>query len=660
MEGGIGGIGRFRDIGDPNDPRRKLGPKPIIVSDLDPEMLVGRGRADVSDERTYVPKGMTTRRLEGSGSMKLIDPGMARVPGLQQRVANIAQDDIDEMMVRMIQRDSEAEAPASLYPARVEIGGVDDEIRKTLQRLPEYGLDRDRDVVPNTKKDLKKGGEVSEDFKRGQVIPFEGSKEAAAYGGVDIPVVGKDRQVRTTMRIYPDTERFEDKEAEGRISGLAKRLRSEMTTPLINRNSLAELYRAKKTGAEKYFEHNPTPQGRVGYIVDGKDQDGKPVRTPVFQSEVSADGELLYRVGQPTGIDYDAIREEMSRTDQRLRTRVEKDPRRDDRLVETGPVPFLTRTDLYAGTPGLRAAYEGRKGDTGISKQAGMSFNNLLEELAAGDFMAEPTVVSAFRGLEQDPDIGRKIFSLRAAAKRTTIPEKARALSIAADRIEAGIAQVRAERMGREVDIQAFEPDYDGPIGKTDVAAEILELARDDDSDFDFESAGETRPQAEMGYRVDYGDQDPFTYRAGAPGPVRIVRQASAPAEEMLENSGKISAGAANALRRRYANPELAGIISALSEPEALVTDDRTQAAFDQRLALIGSQQGREINPNSASAINAPANVGSVEEQRALIEQIPQGARQNVVRGLAEGASPASRNAAFDFLNRFRNKLMNR
>ena len=655
MEGGFGGIGRFRDIGDPNDPRRKLGPKPIIPSDLDPEMLVGRGRADVSDERTYVPKGMTTRRLEESGSMKLIDPGMARGskknPQLQPRVANIAQDDIDEMMVRMIQRDSEAEAPASLYPARVEIGGVDDEIRKTLQRLPKYGLDRDRDVVPNTKKDLKKGGEVSEDFKRGQVIPFKPSSEAAAYGGIDIPVVGKDRQVRTTMRIYPDTERFEDKEAEGRLSGLAKRLRSEMTTPLINRNSLVEMYKANK------FEHNPTSRGRVGFIIEGEDQQGKPIKTPVFESEVSADGELLYRVGQPTGIDYDAIRKEMSRTDQRLRTRVEKDPRKGGRLVETGPVPFLTRTDLYAGTPGLRAAYEGRKGDTGISKQAGMSFNDLLEEMAAGEFMAEPTVVSAFRGLEQDPDIDRKIFTLRAAAERTSIPEKARALSIAADRIEAGIAQVRAERMGREVDIQAFEPDYDGPIGKTDVAAEILELARDDDSTFDFESSGETRPQAEMGYRVDYGDQDPFTYRAGAPGPVRIVRPAR---EEMLENSGKISAGAANALRRKYANPELAGIISALSEPEALVTDDRTQAAFDQRLALIGSQQGREINPNSASAINAPANVGSVEEQRALIEQIPQGARQNVVRGLAEGASPASRNAAFDFLNRFRNKMINR
>ena len=655
MEGGFGGVGRFRDIGDPNDPRRKLGPKPIIVSDLDPEMMVGRGRADVSDETTYVPTGRTTRRLEEARSMKLQDPlmmkGGSKNPLLRQRVANIAQDDIDEMMVRMIQRDPEAEAPASLYPARVEIGGTDDEIRKTLQRLPKYGLDRERDVVPNTKKDLKKGGVVSEDFKRGDVIPFKPSSEAAAYGGVDIPVVGKDRQVRTTMRVYPDTERFEDKEAEGRISGLAQRLRSEMTTPLINRSSLVEMYKANK------FEHNPTPRGRVGFIIEGEDQQGKPIKTPVFESEVTSDGESLYRVGQPTGINYDAIREEMSRTDQRLRTRVEKDPRKGGRLVETGPVPFLTRTDLYAGTPGLRAAYEGRKGDTGISAQAGMSFNDLLEELAAGEFMAEPTVVNSFRGLEQDPDIDRKIFTLRAAAERTTIPEKARALSIAADRIEAGVARVRAERMGREVDIQAFEPDYDGPIGKTDVAAEILELAREEGGDFDFDSSGESRDSLETGntgYRV---DKDPYTYRVGAPGEVRIVRPAR---EEMLENSGKISAGAANALRRRYANPELAGIISALSEPEALVTDDRTQAAFDQRLALIGSQQGREINPNSASAINAPANVGSVEEQRALIEQIPQGARQNVVRGLAEGASPASRNAAFDFLNRFRNKLMNR
>lgn len=650
MEGGIGGIGRFRDIGDPYDPRRKLGPKPIIPSDLDPEMLVGRGRADVSDEQTYVPKGMTTRRLEKSGSMKLIDPGMARNPELQQRIANIAQDDIDEMMVRMIQRDSEAEAPASLYPARVEIGGVDDEIRKTLQRLPQYGLDRERDVVPNTKKDLKKGGVVSEDFKRGDAIPFKPSTEAAAYGGVDMPVVGRDRQVRTTMRVYPDRERFEDKESSGSISYLAKRAQEENTTELIDRGALVDLY---KKGA---FEHDPTDKGRVGYIIEGVDQVGDPVKKAVFETDMTSEDGNLYRIGHPTGVDFDAIREEMSISDNRLRTRVEKDPKT-GRLVETGPVPFLTKRELYAGLPGLRAAYEGRDDQSRISQEVGMNFKQLLKELSAGEYMAEPTVVNAFRGLERDPEIDRKIFSLRAAAERTTIPEKARALSIAADRIEAGIAQVRAERMGREVDIQAFEPDYDGPIGKTDVAAEILELARDDDSDFDFESSGEARPQAEMGYRVDYGDQDPFTYRAGAPGPVRVVRPAR---EEMLENTSKISAGAANALRRQYENPELAGIISALSQPEALVTDDRTQAAFDQRLALIGSQQGREINPNSASAINAPANVGSVEEQRALIEQIPQGARQNVVRGLAEGASPASRNAAFDFLNRFRNKMMNR
>lgn len=656
MESGFGGIGRFRDIGDPYDPRRGLGPRPIIASDLDPDLMVGRGRADVSDQRTYVPKGKTTGRLKEYGSMKLVDPGMASYPGIQQRIANIDQDDIDEMMVRMIERDPEVEAPASLYPARVKIGGVDDEIRKTLQRLPKYGLDRDRDIVPNTKKDLKKGGVVSEDFKRGDVIPFKESSEAAAYGGIDIPVVGKDRQVRTTMRVYPDTERFEDKEAEGRLSGLARRLREEMTTPLINRDSLVELYRAGKTGAEKYFEHNPTPQGQVGFIVDGKDQDGKPVKTPVYESEVTADGEPLYRVGQPTGIDYDAIREEMSKQDMRLRTRVEKDPKR-NRLVETGPVPFLTRNDLYAGTPGLRGAYEGRKGQSEISLAYGMSFNDLLEELAAGDFMAEPTVVNPYRGLEQDPEIGRKIFSLRAAAERTTIPEKARALSLAADRIEAGIAQVRAERLGREVDIQAFEPDYDGPIGITDVAAEIVELSRDEDSDFDFDSSGEVRPEVETGYRIDHGDQDPITYRVGEPGPVRIMGPAR---EEMLENTTKISAGAANALRRKYENPELAKIISALSQPEAFVYDDRTQAAFDQRLALIGSQQGREIEADSASAINAPAGVGSVAEQQALIQQIPQGARQNVIRGLAEGASPASRNASLEFLNRFRNKMFKR
>tara|TARA_B100000035_G_scaffold295629_1_gene286890 strand:- start:8366 stop:10372 length:2007 start_codon:yes stop_codon:yes gene_type:complete len=668
MEGGIGGIGRFRDIGDPYDPRRQIGSRPIIPSDLDPELLAGRGRTE--------SVANTTRNMRER--MKLQDPRMATGtmddPSAKSRIGNLDRADLERMTDALFsEKDPEAAYPASLYPARTP---VEDKVGRELMadiqaRLPKYGLPRDNQEIPDAKKVIKKGGLGDEEemfsggagFVKGSNIPTQYTPEPAAYGGVDVPVVGKDRQVRGTKRIYPSDinkamqGRADDEVPAKSLGGTVKDLRSKMTTPLVRFGDV--IHNAN-------FEISRTESGRIGYLLEGEDPDGRPIRTPVYETDIFVKGEPMARVGNPTSVDFDGIRDALKETgDPAFFTRIERDRRKGGRLVETGPLPFANRRDIYAGLPGMRGAYEGRQGDTGISKEVGMDFKTLLGELAKGDFMSDPTVVNAFRSLESnDPGIDRRIFSLRAAAERTTVPGKAEALIRAADNLEAGIALVRAEKMGREVDIQAFDPDYDGPIGRTDVAKEILELSQDELSDFDFESSGEERPQADMGYRISYGDEDPFTYRAGAPGPVRIVQQAAAPveqiAEEMLQNSGKISAGAANALRRQYANPKLAGIISALSQPEALVTDDRTQAAFDQRLALIGSQQGREINPDSASAINAPANVGSVEEQRALIEQIPQGARQNVVRGLAEGASPASRNAAFDFLNRFRNKMMNR
>jgi hypothetical protein len=58
--------------------------------------------------------------------------------------------------------------------------------------------------------------------------------------------------------------------------------------------------------------------------------------------------------------------------------------------------------------------------------------------------------------------------------------------------------------------------------------------------------------------------------------------------------------------------------------------------------------------------MNAPASKGSVDEQQQIINALPLQARQNVMRGLSEGASDPSRNAAIELLARFRNKMFSR
>ena len=103
-----------------------------------------------------------------------------------------------------------------------------------------------------------------------------------------------------------------------------------------------------------------------------------------------------------------------------------------------------------------------------------MTFNDLLRDLSCA-FMGSPTVVNAYKELEKDPRSAD--YVAENAAERTTIPAKAVALSRAVANIEAGIAQVRAERTGKEADIQSFVPDYD-PALDYDVAAEIAEMAR--------------------------------------------------------------------------------------------------------------------------------------------------------------------------------------
>ena len=631
MAGAISGFGGFRDIGDPYDRRR--------------------------------------------GESRPLD-----------RAFDAAQ--VAELMSRLVERDPDIEAPASLYPARMNV--EDRDLAESIQNLAKFGLPRERDVRPESKKVLKQEGvDPESEFRLGQRIDEIYTPEVAAYGGVQVPVRGVDGQVRVGKTIYSNPESYNEAPS---TSDLVKEVLRDYKTPLTN---ISELQRLQEEGKFVFSQGKGT---EIGYIIDGVDADGSQITRSVYEPKGdNLDG--IFRVGNPANRDYDGIRAELKRLDPAFRSstsenvRARKGPlieadsqsrypaslypartsvntQKSRRFTETGPVPFLDDQELYEKIGGLRRNYEGRPGMFGgmdpVSKQVGMPFNELLQELTYGSFMDKPTVVNAFRSLEaNDPDIERRIMSLKMAAERTTIPEKSAALARAASNLEAGIAQVRAERMGREVDIQAFTPDYDSEPGITDVAAEIAELARGETGDFDFDSSGERRIDlrgGNSGFRTEDIEQKPAPRDAVAQsGPVRTDDRLDE-RTQMARVSGyqpKFSAAEAQAVRAAYQNPDLAGILRATSQPEIDITNDRIQQAFDERLALIGQKQREQVAPDTGTAMNAPASTGSVAEQQAILDSVPSGARQNIERGLAEGASPASRQGALEFLSRFRRKMFN-
>ena len=598
MEGAISGIGGFRDIGDPNDRRRRMGPRPIVP-------------------------GTTNEQLAA------------------------------ELLTALAERDREAQAPASLYPQRMSLD--DRDLAESIQGMAKYGLPRERDVRPESKKVLRKEGiDPESQFRLGQKIKDTPTPEVYAYGGVQIPVRGRDGQVRSAKTIYSNKESYEEAPS---LAEEVKRLRGEYKTPLTNITTLERL-------AEEGKFVRQEGQGTIfGYLIDGVDKDtGELITRDVFAPKELAE-QGLFRVGNPANRDYDAIRSELKTIDPRFGSGIATRRGRQD---ETGLVPFLDNEEIYPKIGGLRRNYEGRPPGFGrkmpeMSKKYGMPFNELLEELQYGSFMDKPTVVNAFRSLEaNDPDIERRIMTLKMAAERTTIPEKAAALARAATNLEAGIALVRAERMGREVDIQAFDPAFEPAPGITDVAAEIAEMAMPEYVDSDYDSTGEDvveRRGGNSGFSIERA-------RAVPAGPRNAVAM-SGPVETgfdpnvVLGRERSFSGADVAALRAKYQNPAVAGIARATSQPEVDITSDVIQKAFDERLALLG--QAREQSAaDTGTAINAPASKGSVDEQQQIINALPLQARQNVMRGLAEGASDPSRNAALELLARFRNKMFSR
>jgi hypothetical protein len=64
------------------------------------------------------------------------------------------------------------------------------------------------------------------------------------------------------------------------------------------------------------------------------------------------------------------------------------------------------------------------------------------------------------------------------------------------------------------------------------------------------------------------------------------------------------------------------------------------------------------INTSEQSQLNAPATQLSADQIQEVLSSVSDQVRQNIERGLAEGASPASNQGALEFLSRFRRKMI--
>ena len=160
MRGAISRIGQMRNPGDPNDPRRKLGPKPLrpgdprITNPPSIEQMLREGKDEAFIRDPAVAKGFETEDLRGVSG---------RGPTLQERAegrsrANLTREDL-----------------ALLAQEEPEI-------------LKEYlrGMAQERDVLPERKKDVQIG-DIDETFRKGSYIPRVGTTEPAAFGSVPVP-----------------------------------------------------------------------------------------------------------------------------------------------------------------------------------------------------------------------------------------------------------------------------------------------------------------------------------------------------------------------------------------------------------------------------------------------------------------------------------------
>ena len=588
MRGAISRIGQMRNPGDPNDPRRKLGPKPLrpgdprITNPPSIEQMLREGKDEAFIRDPAVAKGFETEDLRGVSG---------RGPTLQERAegrsrANLTREDL-----------------ALLAQEEPEI-------------LKEYlrGMAQERDVLPERKKDVQIG-DIDETFRKGSYIPRVGTPEPAAFGSVPVPyrdergrIVEKNiypSELAETRDANPDSTFAPDRSEELTLGALIGEAQEGRKTPVMGRQALEDAYRNDQFDVDK-------DRNRVGFLKRGQE------RIPVFKVTGRDD---IFRVGAPTARDYDEARRDIGdprRAEQNpLRSQIVGKYRgkKGDRTrgtggapasrikpemtqaMEIGAVPFLNRDDVYEKIGGLRR---------NVEKKSGTSFNELLGELQAGAFMDSPSVGSVFR---DEAAVQGQILQLRQQGYTNL-----------ADRLEAGLSQQQRSRTGREVDLFSEEPA--DPRFQEEYVVE-REMTN---QDITGQSTGDVE---NLGYSVISAPSSRDADAVAQSGPVRIVKPGYS--VESVPDIGTEAIQREFQRRAAEARPQLAEM-----------------AAVEQQSS--NRPQISSINATNNSMANAPAPQLDVETQQQVLARTNDRARQNVMAGLSAGGVRA--NAAMEFIKR--------
>lgn len=321
------GIGGFRDIGDPNDPRRRRGPAPQEVNI--PGLPAGYYR-DAPVQRRITPVG------EGSS---LLDRKVRRAAA----------------STGFNPRDKEPAGPIAVLEA---LANSDDPVDQELYNEYVRGIAAASDTV-----DL----EANNNLRYGQftaVDPTTGSLTAkqafdpAPFGTVDIPVVqrtgqfaipsGKNKgqveiaKIDPTAIAYteennPDSPYTRDQEREVRVGTMQMEAKRDLTTPVIVESGLELAAREgrfiplNKIPPQQY-EKYLTKEGGIGNLVGMMKLDMKPAKAEARFPE----GSIL--VSQATGKVYAPV---YAVTDQEGNPVVTQQdiPSRDARFTETEQYP---------------------------------------------------------------------------------------------------------------------------------------------------------------------------------------------------------------------------------------------------------------------------------------------------------------------------------
>ena len=769
---GVGGIGNFRDLGDPNDPRRGLStPQPNGAPGLPdpgeygtqydlisrgfgagtggmyvqpPQGRSGQGRRMIYGENgESIPTSATqysktpfftayqraSRQPAVVPRWQMQDEKQTVTPDLrsrsrqfvQQGPAQVATDSDKELL-----REYELAIRESAIQGLMEDKKIDRDkaiavLREDATRVNE------RDVVQTLSGERAKGNLTQDDVtphRRGAFIEpsLAYGKDKNPFYTVDVPLVGRDRQVKKgenrpavkridprgayiTEEADPDTilnaQHANEAEVTTSNARIADELRQEYRTPLITNDQYQEEIRQGTIRDVSARDRN--------HVADKFTEDGQ--RIPVYETKIREDGGVeapMYRIGRATNVDEDEIRNQLNpryktessafdtqvvRTGAYVKRDADGNPIPDKRgklartegfAVETGPSTFLNRDDVYPFVPGMRKGIEKdvRKGNLENVDTAIASLDQVLRELAGGQYMTDPDVANGYQRMAIEIEAGRmdpRAVPERARQEVAQYQAVLRASAAPVERVpiqsQPTITEVvldnPADLVSEEINGPARNFDGDGRVvqGKYGDFSELEDGSVNGVSTFSApeleepELAQARRAVDDMlglsSYRggLDLDNQAKLDQLSRA---VLDDAVASVPAPMVNANNKEFQAALRQSADRLAGNP--VRVVQGRSMPIRTPND---QAVVETGTAVPQTQQAGVANTESVSQLNAPAPAGPVgdvdPEVARLLPYVGNGVRDSQIdlisKGLAAEPGSKSREAADQLLSLFRRRL---